>query len=199
MELVVDNAIEPEFSRLFGVSVIPPGGRKIEVSATPEECAALSERYKIVSLLSLSADVRLLAVAGAGSGRVVKVAGTIRAEVEQVCGVTVTPFVARVEESFERFYATPATTAALATGDLIDELEIDPLADDPPDPIVDGRIDIGELVAEELALAIDPFPRLPGAEFVAPPELTPPANDLGPDRQLPFAALGDLTRGLKDK
>ena len=129
----------------------------------------------------------------------VKVSGTLHADVEQVCGVTVTPFLARVEESFERFYATPATAAALATGELVDELEIDPLADDPPDPIIDGRIDIGELVAEELALAIDPFPRLPGAEFVAPPELAPPANDLGPDRQLPFAALGDLTHRLKDK
>ncbi len=36
---------------------------------------------------------------------------------------------------------------------------------DPPDPIVNGRIDLGQLAAEFLALGLDPYPRKPGVEF----------------------------------
>ena len=42
------------------------------------------------------------------------------------------------------------------------------LDDDEPDPIVDGKIDLGALAAEFLALGLDPYPRKPGAEFAAP-------------------------------
>ena len=47
--------------------------------------------------------------------------------------------------------------------------------------MIDGRIDLGALAAEFFALGLDPYPRKPGAEFVAPPEPAPPDS--------PFAAL----------
>ncbi len=47
-----------------------------------------------------------------------------------------------------------------------DEFEIP----DPPEPIVNGFIDLGQLAAEFLVLGLDPYPRKPGAEFV-PPEV----------------------------
>ncbi len=37
--------------------------------------------------------------------------------------------------------------------------------EDPPDPIIDGRVDLGAIVAEFLALGLDPYPRKPGVEF----------------------------------
>ena len=38
----------------------------------------------------------------------------------------------------------------------------------PPEPIVDGRLDLGALATEFLILGIDPYPRKPGAVFEAP-------------------------------
>ena len=58
--------------------------------------------------------------------------------------------------------------------------------EDPPDPIVDGRIDLGALAVEFLALALDPYPRKPGAEFTPPPEEAPPDS--------PFDALPEMAK-----
>jgi hypothetical protein len=44
-------------------------------------------------------------------------------------------------------------------------LFVDP---DEPDEIVDGRIDLGALASEFLTLALDPYPRKPGAAFEPP-------------------------------
>ena len=57
--------------------------------------------------------------------------------------------------------------------------------EDPPDPIVDGKVDLGALAAEFLALALDPYPRKPGAEFAAP-EVAEPDS--------PFAELARLAK-----
>ena len=60
-----------------------------------------------------------------------------------------------------------------------DEIEVS-LDDNAPDVIEDGRIDLGQYAVEQLALALDPFPRKPGAEFVQPEE---------PAEISPFAVL----------
>ena len=62
------------------------------------------------------------------------------------------------------------------------ETETFSIADeDEPDPIIEGKIDVGALAAEFFALGLDPYPRKPGVEFVALAE-SPPADS-------PFAAL----------
>jgi hypothetical protein len=72
--------------------------------------------------------------------------------------VTLVEVPARIEEHFGRSYAPNSN---------VDELEvtIDFDGEDPPDPLVGGTIDIGEAAAEALALALDPYPRAPGAVF----------------------------------
>jgi uncharacterized metal-binding protein YceD (DUF177 family) len=59
------------------------------------------------------------------------------------------------------------------------------LGEDPPEPIVNGAIDLGALATEFLMLALDPYPRKEGAVFepvIAPVD---PADH-------PFAALEAL-------
>ena len=56
--------------------------------------------------------------------------------------------------------------------------------EDPPDPIVDGKIDLGALAAEFFALGLDPYPHKPGVAFAAPEE---PQGD----EESPFAALAE--------
>ena len=51
---------------------------------------------------------------------------------------------------------------------------------------MDGRIDLGALTAESLALALDPYPKKPGVEF------EPPAVDGTSEGESPFAVLSRL-------
>ena len=63
------------------------------------------------------------------------------------------------------------------------EMVLDAEGDDPPETFEGDTIDLAEVWMEFLALAIDPFPRAPGAEL---PET---ADDPKPS---PFAALAAL-------
>ena len=74
--------------------------------------------------------------------------------------------------------------------------EEDPDAEDipePPDPIFNGQIDLGVLASEQLALALDPYPRKEGVEFAA--DLVQ-VDDIA--EVSPFAALAKLKKGPAD-
>ena len=58
--------------------------------------------------------------------------------------------------------------------------------EDAPEPLVDGRIDLGAIAIEFLMLGIDPYPRKPGVAF------EPPKSDS--DGAHPFAALAALRK-----
>ena len=74
------------------------------------------------------------------------------AEVEQVCVVTLEPFRSQVSDEVERYFL-PGASEADASADV--------------DPFSDGVIELGEVVVESLSLALDPYPRKPGATFEA--------------------------------
>jgi hypothetical protein len=159
-------------SRPVSVERLPPEGLEETVVATPEECAALADDFKLPAIHSLSARFRLT-----GTPRRVQVVGRIEASITQICVVTLDPFDSILEEDVEVDFAAPEHIGAEAPGHEGAE---------PPDEIVSGRIDLGALTAEFLALGLDPHPRKPGVAF------TPEAADDKPDS--PFAALGKLKR-----
>jgi hypothetical protein len=58
------------------------------------------------------------------------------------------------------------------------------LADeDDPDPVIEGKIDLGALASEFFALGLDPYPRKPGAVLDEERTNSEPTDS-------PFAALG---------
>lgn len=172
----------PEFSRPIAADRIGATGLTLEVQATAEECRALADRFRILAVDSLTAVVSLRRLAGSG---LVRLRGRLTAQVRQACVVTLDPVVQPVQEEFDMVFGED---------DAGDDLDIAVYYDeeDPPEPMVNGRIDVGEAVAEHLALGLDPFPRAPGAEFDpdARPEETPD-NRQNPN---PFAALAALQR-----
>jgi len=170
----------PEFSRPVPVDQLPSKVSRRSIEAEPGERAALAERLGLVELTALSAKIELEPLARSGF---IRVNGRLTARVVQSCVVTLAPLAAVVEEEFELTFAPPE-----AVLDESDEIEVSWGQQDPPDPIVDGCIDIGEVVVEHLALALDPFPRAPGAAFQPPPE-EPESPD---GRVNPFAVLSSL-------
>jgi uncharacterized metal-binding protein YceD (DUF177 family) len=171
----------PEFSRPVRLDHIPASGMEYEIEAKPAERAALAERFDIPSIDALKAKVHLKAIAG---GAVVRLDAVITAAVVQTCVVSLEPVPARVNEEFSMTFgaAKPEEVGA--------EIELSVEDDDPPEPIIDGIIDVGEAVAEHLSLALDPFPRKAGMTFEGGEEPTPAEEK----RPSPFAVLAQLRK-----
>ncbi len=145
---------EPEFFR--PVALTDLAGGEIRITAKTDERTALARRLGLVALDSLDATVRLDVKEG---GDVVRLRGTLRADVTQACVVTLAPVRSLVEAPFERQYAPVEGPAPKVPGD------IEPDGEDPPEPLAGDTVDLGEAVAEQLALEIEPFPRNPDAAF----------------------------------
>lgn len=150
------KAPPPEFSRPVSAEKVGRGGMTVDIEATPAERAGLARRFGLVGLGSLAARCRLRPVAGG----MIELSCALTARVTQECVVTLAPVAADIAESFQLRYALNPAALPLPAED-----EIDMAADDPPEALADGAIDLGEAVAQHLALALDPFPRAPGAAF----------------------------------
>jgi uncharacterized metal-binding protein YceD (DUF177 family) len=143
--------VTPEFSRIERVDTIGERARDILIEATEAERAALAERFGLIAVDALSAKLTLRREAAGITAR-----GRVRATVRQGCVVTGEPVEARIDEPLALRFVVEAGDAAeeeieLGSGDL------DTIA------IEGGAIDLGEAVAETMALALDPFPRAPAA------------------------------------
>ncbi len=179
---------QPEFSRLVPVDRLGEAEITEEISAGPGERAALARRFGLLSLDRLSATLRL---ERAGARNLVRIAGRLAAEVTQACVVTLEPVSARLEKDFTLLYDLDAT-AARGEAEGAREGVVEPEAEEPPEPVGPHGIDLGEAVAQQLAIALDPYPRAPGAAL--PEE---PRAGAGGARAAegPFAALESLKRG----
>jgi uncharacterized metal-binding protein YceD (DUF177 family) len=106
-----------------------------------------------------------------------------------MCVVTLEPFESEVSEDIEAMFASPAEAEKAAKRYAARPEDQDPPPDleEPPDPIVDGRIDLGALAVEFFVLGLDPYPRKPGVEFA---DEIAPAEDTKDES--PFAALAKL-------
>ena len=185
-----------EFSRPVPLHSIGDNGTEIRIEADAAERARLSERFGILGLDSLSAELRLTAEEGR---TLIRLEGTLVAEVIQACVVTLEPLKSRIEGPLERLYTTAEESEPEPAGE---DFDVD--AEEPPEPIADKKIDVGEAVSEQLALELPPFPRKPGIDFAdysAGPENSDVSSDGGEastqDSGGPFTALEKLRKKLK--
>jgi uncharacterized metal-binding protein YceD (DUF177 family) len=169
-----------EFSRLVDLDRVGDAEVVRDIAASPEECAALARRFGLVAIGRLEAQVRLRRER---ARTVLRVSGHLLAEVTQACVVTLAPVPNRIAEDFTILYGDVPAAAAV---------DMDPDPGDALEPWPAGPLDIGEAVAQELSLALDPYPRAPGAA------LDPGSDQAGAVSQKvnPFADLAKLRRRL---
>jgi uncharacterized metal-binding protein YceD (DUF177 family) len=165
------------------VAQIPDTGLHRDIEANPVERHAMAEVAGLREILSANAS---LDVTPKGAGRF-HVTGHIRARIGQICVVTLDPIENDIDEAIDLIFAPSEQIPDLA--DLVDAAaESDVEVPDPPEPIVNGVIDLGRLATDALLLAIDPYPRRRDAVF------QPPVETVDPDAH-PFAALKVLKTG----
>lgn len=177
-----------EFSLAVTTHDVPPSGKELVFEADSRTLQALARRYGVVEVSSLR---------GRGKVRPFRKAGltldcTFKAEVVQNCVVTLEPVRQTVEESFTRRYL-PAhmIEPEMSEASTGAEIVFDAVAEDAPEPMTGNGIDVGEAVAEQLALAIDPYPRRAGTAFNRPREGSDDASESKPN---PFAVLEKLKK-----
>lgn len=144
------------FSRKFDLARLAGKPETITVTASPEECAAVAAAFALPAIASLGGKIRLSRMP---NGRVAARLD-LAARVTQVCVVTLDPFEQNIAERTALVIMPSAGGETEPEDTLIADL------DSPDEIVVDGTIvDLGALVAEQLALALDPYPRKPGAEL----------------------------------
>jgi uncharacterized metal-binding protein YceD (DUF177 family) len=166
------------------VAQIPDTGLHRAFEASDATRAAMADMSGLREITSARASFDLKLKSG---GRV-QVTGEVHARVGQTCVVTLDPIENDIDEVIDLLFAPPEQIRSLAA--LVDEAaqSEDDEVPDPPEPIVNGVIDLGRLATDALFLAIDPYPRRPDAVFEPLAEVKDPSAH-------PFAALKRLQSG----
>jgi uncharacterized protein len=174
---------ENPWSDMLAVAHIPEGGlhRDLQANAAERDAMAALAGLREVSSAQASLDVTPIR-----DGRV-HVLGRVRARIGQLCVVTLDPMDNDIDEAIDLIFAPASQIRELAES-VDDDQEGD--VPDPPEPIIDGMIDLGRLATDALFLGIDPYPRKAGVVFEAP-NVPPDPEDH------PFAALQALKTPTK--
>lgn len=171
---------KPPFSRIILADDAGPA-REGHIEATPSERARLAALFRVEEVARLSFDYRLDAL----PSRRYRLTGEVTGELTQLCSVTLEPVAEKIREDVSLEYWPARLLAGADEGQPASE---DPLENDPPEPLIDGKIDLGRLAAEIFASAINPYPRKEGADFA----WTDPKAGDDQGAAHPFAGLAKL-------
>jgi len=174
----MENDMTAELTWGHATHEISDAGLSAERVATQEELERIARALELLSCPSLTAQYTITPL---GQDRY-QLTGRLTAQVSQACVVTLEPITSDIDEELAVVFWPEEQIPAPAANeiDLGDEAE--------PEPIIGGYIDIGRVVFESLASAIDPYPRKPGATLDR--DAAAPQGQQGQDG--PFAALAKI-------
>jgi hypothetical protein len=158
---------------------VPQTGRHFNLVADEPVRAAVAKLAELRALPRLEAAFDVTPFGRDG----LHILGRVSATVGQVCVVSLDPMESEIEETVGLVFSPQAKTDFF--GDAGKEVEV--IADDAPEPLIDGVVDLGAIAVEFLILGIDPYPRKPDVVF------EPPLA--GKEAAHPFAALAALKKG----
>jgi uncharacterized metal-binding protein YceD (DUF177 family) len=161
------EAPPPEFSMEVDLGEIGKSEKRFRLAAGEDERRKVAARFKIPAIDMLEGELRIRA-----TKTDIFVEGDVRALLTRECVASLEPVREDIAEAFEIHFTRQAP-----------EREGEEEADlDAPEVHEGDVIDLGELLVQQLALAMDPFPRKEGAPGLA--------ETYGGDAHIsPFAAL----------
>jgi uncharacterized metal-binding protein YceD (DUF177 family) len=153
-------------------------GDRLDLVADDSECGAIAKRLGLISLDRLEAHVTL-----ARTGDIIRGEGRLLAALDRSCVITGDPVAAHVDEPFTLMFVPEP-----ASGGPDEEIE---LGESDCDVVFhDGAvIDLGNAIADTLALGLDPYPRCAGADAALKE-----AGVLTEEQASPFAVLAKLRK-----
>lgn len=178
------DAQEPEWPLTVAAGRVGPQPVVIAVDADGAVRSALARRFDIIGIDALTAEVTLRRLTDGDIAAVAR----IRARLTQACVVTLEPVEEVIDTTVEGRFSERAAEGP--GGDAV--ITVDPEDEsDEPEPIVDGMIPLGEWLAQQVSLELDPYPRAPGA--AVDPSFSPAEPEEAPTHR-PFARLARLRK-----
>ncbi|ODT16674.1 MAG: metal-binding protein [Mesorhizobium sp. SCN 65-12] len=150
------------------VARLPQKGLAVTIEADPAQRAALAAEHGLSSVAAWRAELEVKPWKRNG----VKVAGRVRAEIVQACVVTLEPLEAHIDEAVEGLFLPQDSKLGRVGFDRAGEIVLDADGPDGPETFSGDSIDVGALAEQFFALAVDPYPRKPGAALDNPGEET---------------------------
>jgi Large ribosomal RNA subunit accumulation protein YceD len=175
----MSRANVPPWSAPVAVHGVPDTGRRVDLVADQNTRTAVAEAIGLRALPRLEASFDVSRHGREG----LRVVGRVSATIGQTCVVTLEPIDNEIEEAVDLVFA-PVTASEPSHESSVRSRVA---ADDAPEPLVGGVVDLGVVATEFLTLGIDPYPRKSGVAFTAPAA--------GDDSSHPFAALAALKKG----
>lgn len=150
--------------------------KTLNLIADAQICSQIAQRFNLVAVNSVTARLTLTRWFDGG-----QIDARWTANLTQTCGVSLEDFDIDLQGQFQ-VRVVPDGSVHAPDPNIV-EIAIDLDADDPPDVLSGRTLNLAHYVLEDLSLSINPFPRRPGAVFVAPE----PAEEASP-----FAVLRQL-------
>jgi len=194
-----------EWSHFIDSDKIDVKPHEVKIEANTAQRKALCHRLGVQEIKHLSAG---LTVQRNQVNKSIEIEGKITADLTQSCVITADSVEEHVEEVLQAWYADTSGAVSLskAKRDRLPDIEKaeQPIIEevDDPEPVINGKIDLGELVTQHLSLSLNPYPRAKNAEW---PETTNEDDEESALYDNPFAALKEWKAneqkkaGKKDK
>jgi uncharacterized metal-binding protein YceD (DUF177 family) len=186
----VDKQQKSEIERMVDLDRVGSGSAALDITASDGERAALAKRFGFIGLPAFSARVTIDRRPG---GQVI-VQGRLRGTIVQACILTLDPVTQELDDAFRIVFRQDLTEERdPESGEALLSAQADA-----PEPLSGNMLDVGEIVAEQLSLAADPYPRRPGAKLEdvmpKPRKGGKSSRDTGKteQRRHPFAGLAAL-------
>lgn len=170
----------PILDAIVRLDRLPTAGRTLDVAPDEAARAELAKALKLIAVDSFSASLTVVPLRGG-----IRAQGRLTARIVQPSVVTFEPVSQQIDEAVDRVFLPEASAHKPTPGS---EVFVDIDDDDFPDQIDGPEVDLSVLLIETLALAIDPYPRLPG-ESLESLGLSDNVEETGP-----FAGLSKLKK-----
>ena len=168
------------FAHSYNLARLGNAGDEVRLAANPAQRAAIAKWAGLLGVEKWDARVEIKKLASNRFGLNFHLA----ADVIQSCVVSLEPVPGHLERDFSREFIFVGTRPAETESETV----LDIAEEEGPEEIESLHVDLAAPVLEEFTLALDPYPRRPGAEFT--PQIEPSDGS-----ESPFAALKALKPG----
>jgi uncharacterized metal-binding protein YceD (DUF177 family) len=143
-----------EFSHEVDLAKVSKDGRDYRLEADASACKRIAERLRVPSVEALSGEIHI-----AATRKAIFTRGSVQGRLTRECVVSLEEMPETVDDSFEVEFVRRADDAPVEEDSAENWHE--------PEGHRGTVFDIGELLVQQFSLALDPFPRKPGAVSLA--------------------------------
>ncbi|MFI3242015.1 MAG: DUF177 domain-containing protein [Alphaproteobacteria bacterium] len=127
--------------------------KKFNIKTSGNQNKFIAEVLKVAGIDELKAEIFIKA-----NNNIIKVKGNIKTVVELTSVVSLEKFKKDYDVNFDMIFDTSLNYQQ--------QRELENEGKEAPDIIIEGKIDLADIIIEQLALNIEEYPRIDGEEFV---------------------------------